>query len=259
MGARFKVQVAELSARAAPNGYTLDIRNDRLGEYFELRVPEVLRASLEVTVPQADKRDRHLLLFVRKPEENVDRFLCGHDERAWFVAAVPGGASSVSQAKEALKPALVHVRQSQVQLPNRLRHRRRNSAFLRQGEWFFVPEPNGAPGAGNNKLILRNEPLQRGAGKPHIVEQLYRTGGEVVYVCGTHPNGLTESQYRKLIQRNPEASAWGWRSMSRNMRVYARGTVRHPDHATISLPVWHQVLMNTENETDAMRNVVFID
>ncbi len=111
----------------------------------------------------------------------------------------------------------------------------------------------------NEKLILRNEPLRRGAGKPHIVEQLYRTGGEVVYVCGTHPNGLTESPYRKLIQRNPEASAWGWTAMRRNMRVYARGKVRHPDHATISLPVWHRVLMNTENETDAMRNVVFID
>jgi hypothetical protein len=29
----------------------------------------------------------------------------------------------------------------------------------------------------------RNEPLRRGAGQAHIVEQLYRVAGELVYVC----------------------------------------------------------------------------
>ena len=44
--------------------------------------------------------------------------------------------------------------------------------------------------------------------------------------------------------------------MRRNPRVYA---VRHPDHATIWLPDWHRVVLNTETETEAMRNVAFID
>jgi site-specific recombinase XerD len=35
--------------------------------------------------------------------------LCGHDEREWFVAAVPGGASSVRQAMEALQPQEVQA------------------------------------------------------------------------------------------------------------------------------------------------------
>ena len=60
-----------------------------------MRVPEPLRGSLDVNVLQADKRDRHLLLFVRPHDGKAARFLCGHDEREWFVAAVPGGASSV--------------------------------------------------------------------------------------------------------------------------------------------------------------------
>jgi len=34
--------------------------------------------------------------------------------------------------------------------------------------------------------------------------------------------------------------------MRRNPRVYARGRVRHSDHATIFLPCWHRVSMNGE-------------
>jgi len=37
----------------------------------------------------------------------------------------------------------------------------------------------------------------------------------------------------------------------------ARGRIRHPDHATITLPEWHRVVLNTETET--VRNVAFLD
>jgi len=40
---------------------------------------------------------------------------------------------------------------------------------------------------------------------------------------------------------------------------YARGTVRHRDHATIVLTFWHRVPMNTENRTRTMANVAFLD
>src|SRR5437879_12173420 len=101
MGARLKISVAP--AQGVSNEYAVDIQQDRRGEFFELRVPEALSDSLEINVLQTDKRERHLLLFVRPPEGKAARFFCGHDEREWFVAAVPGGASSVAQAKEALK------------------------------------------------------------------------------------------------------------------------------------------------------------
>jgi hypothetical protein len=38
-----------------------------------------------------------------------------------------------------------------------------------------------------------------------------------------------------------------------------KGSVRHPDHKTIWLPYWHQVVMNTETRAIAMRNVAFLD
>src|SRR5512140_561239 len=115
MGARLKVSV--LPEQRVSEDYAVDIQKDRHGEYFELRLPEMLSQRLDVNVLQTDKRDRHLLLFVRSPEGKPARFLCGHDEREWFVAAVPGGASNVVQAKEALKPLPIRNRQSLLKVP----------------------------------------------------------------------------------------------------------------------------------------------
>ena len=78
-------------------------------------------------------------------------------------------------------------------------------------------------------------------------------------IVGRKPNGLAETQYRKLIQSNPDALQWGWQTLRRNPRAYARGRVRHSDHATITLPDWHRVVLNTETETETMRNVAFVD
>jgi hypothetical protein len=47
--------------------------------------------------------------------------------------------------------------------------------------------------------------------------------------------------------------------MRRNPGVYVKGRIRHPDHATITLHVWHRVVMNTEGQSKAMRNVAFLD
>ncbi len=47
--------------------------------------------------------------------------------------------------------------------------------------------------------------------------------------------------------------------MKRNPKAYARGTVRHSDHKTITLPCWHEVLMNTENESRTMSKIAFLD
>src|SRR5213593_2345726 len=245
MGARLKVR--EVASRwrqgdrtwTSPNDFAVDIQRDGAGEFFELRVPTHLSDSLDVTVMQSEPKQRHLLLAVRKSGDKpqLDRFLCGHDEREWFVAAVPGGASSVRQAMDALQPKEVRDALARDRVSSRKRYERKNRAFRRQGEWFFVPEPLLVV---DNKLVLSNEPLRRGAGKPHLVEQLFRSGGETVHVCTKHPNGISEKEYAELLRVNPKVGRWGWRVMRRNPGVYARGTVRHSDHDTITLSFWHR-------------------
>ena len=44
--------------------------------------------------------------------------------------------------------------------------------------------------------------------------------------------------------------------MMRNPEVYARGYVRHEDHATIKFDGWHRVFINAESITSA---VSFLD
>src|SRR5947209_3839895 len=89
MGARLKVR--EIASRwqmgnlkwIDPVNYPVDIRRDRDGEFFELRVPTHLSEAVEATVLHSEPKQRHLLLLIRKTDEKpqLDRFLCGHDER----------------------------------------------------------------------------------------------------------------------------------------------------------------------------------
>ena len=255
IGARVKIgepSVRWLGGRQILHNLELDVRTDRKGEFFV--VNRNLTAIEELIVLDVQSEDRHLLLLSRENGEK-HRFLLGHDERHWFVAAIPETkpVSRVADAKLALKPDLVVA--SEGRLRRKDRDRRRNSARVRQGEWFFVP---AAQVSVSPLLILRNEPLIRSrGGKPHVCEQLYRFGGETVYVSPGAPNGLTETQYRQLS--DGERGRRNWRVMRRNPKVYVRGTVRHSDHATIRLGGWHEVVSNTEHESQAMRDVVFLD
>ena len=257
IGARIKF-ADQLSRRprAGSGVISLDIREDRDGEFFE--VVQQPGADPEVSILNVQSADRHLLLLVRNGDEK-QKFLCGHDERHWFVAAIPESApvGTVRQAKEALKPAEVQVAQGREGLRANARNRRKNSAYRRQGEWFFLPVPDFRV---EERLVLRDEPLQRGnGGKPHWVEFCYRTGGELVYVCPRRPNGITPYAYFRLLESNPKAKTWRWQTMQRNPGVYVRGRVSHADHNTIVLHGWHRVLMNTENQSQAMRSVAFLD
>ena len=55
IGARFKLRLS--ADRWETNDYAIDIRRDRQGDFFELRLEERLRDSLDASVLQADKRD----------------------------------------------------------------------------------------------------------------------------------------------------------------------------------------------------------
>lgn len=255
IGARF-ILSPEIQRRntAASAGYAIDIGRDRHGEFFQLRVAPEAEARLKLLILQARPSDRHLLLLCKGDAK--DRYLCGHDERSWFVAAVPGGASSVADAFETLKPREVRTVQGRNGLTARQRNRRRNRAFRRQGEWFFVPAPELVV---DPKLVLRDEPIRRGAGNAHLVEWLYRQGGQRVYVHRRWPNGVSEEDYSRILAQNPGIRPSEWRVMVRDPLVYARGSVRHPDHRTIVLHGWHRVLMNTETQSRAMAHMAFLD
>jgi hypothetical protein len=256
IGARLKVANRPANRFRTASALSLDVQNDRKGEFFEIaRQPGT---EAEIAVLDVQPADRHLLLLVREGKDK-SKFLCGHDERHWFVAGIPESApvGTVRQAKEALKPAEVQTAQGRLGLRAKARNRRKNAAYRRQGEWFFLPVPGFIV---DEKVILKNEPLRRGnGGKPHWADFCYRTGGETVYVCARHPNGVTEAQYKSILAGSPKAKGWGWTTMRRNPGVYVRGRIRHADHATITLHGWHRVLMNTEGQSRAMRNVAFLD
>src|SRR5215470_8840734 len=150
MGARVKLR--EAISRRAPAG--IDIRSDKRGEYFDIGVEPNDRVKYEVIDIRPDMR--HLLLMGRR-DNGKQKFLCGHDERHWFVCAVPGNSvTNVVNAMEALQPAEVRGAVSQKVKRHKDRLRRRNEAFVRQGEWFFIPAPELVV---KPKLVLRDEPI----------------------------------------------------------------------------------------------------
>ena len=247
---------AGLSAErgATDASYSIDVRNGM----FRIQCGK----AIDIKVVGLEVKDKHLLLQVTEPKVTngstaKHKFLLGHDERDWFVAAIPETftwVKDVTDAKEALKP--MEVLWMEKNLPGKMKNKRKNKARVRQGEWFFVPAPNLNA---VQLLIFKNEPLSRGAGsKPHMVDEVFRTGGEKVYVSGKFPRGISEEGYKKIITRSPNRKR-GFTMMTRNAEVFARGRVRHSDHATIFLDGWHKVVMNTEAQALSRRNLAFLD
>jgi hypothetical protein len=197
--------------------FEIDVVMRAKRECFELRSP----TGDTITAEPIDVRpkQRHLVLDVtgwRLPISG--RYLCGHDERHWFVAEVPFSrqTQTVRGAMEALKPAAILREQRRHGLRRRL-HRRKTAAYVRQGEWFFVPHPNLAVVA--DRVQMRGQ-LRRGQGKPHTAEWLYRTAD--------------------------------------GQQVYVRGRVQHADHQTIVFEDWHRVFQNTEAELVKPQRVVAV-
>jgi hypothetical protein len=253
IGARVKVGAARVTSWRNRNDAGINIRADAQGEFFDIKIDS--EDPREYRVIDLRPEQRHLLLM---SENDKAKFLCGFDERHWFVCAVPGeGVTNVRSAMEALQPTEVRqaVRSRVKRAKNRLR--RRNEAFVRQGEWFFIPEPNLAV---EESFVRRNEPLSRGGGsKAHMCQYAYRASGELVMVCDRHPAGVPMSSYGEILRNNPKARSWNWRQMRRDAEVYVRGRVWHPDHKTVILRCWHRVLMNTEHLAPGRSNVTFLD
>ena len=254
MGARAQVREPS-NIRWRPESPGIDIGVDGEGEFFDIRLARDERVEYEVVDVRPDMR--HLLLLGRR-EGKKEKYLCGHDERHWFVCAVPGASvSGVVGAMESLQPRLVRRAVIVNVKRHKTRLRRRNEAFVRQGEWFFVPAPSLLV---PQWLLLRNEPLRRaGGGKAHMCQFAYRTGGKSVWVSQKYPRGVGDAEYGRLVATNPKASRWNWQRMTRDPELYVRGRVRHSDHKTVALDGWHRVAMNTEWQAPFAGNVVFLD
>lgn len=143
MGARIKVvrtenlflgRVSRRRLRPATQqsdpGYEIDVIQARRStdESFVIRA----RTNVNPIVLNTAPRHRHLLLQIEG-----ERYLCGHDERHWFVAGVPNSAKTVREAILALRP-------EGAQQPRGRKHlfKRRTKSYVRQGEWFFTPVPD---------------------------------------------------------------------------------------------------------------------
>jgi hypothetical protein len=267
MGARVKqVEVVpqpagwrEIDARGQDRQVVLDIKRDRWGPFFEIRT--LAGSRQELLVLNAEPGKKHLLLLSRQFDRAgrvlaKQKFLCGHDERHWFVAAIPEDepVSTVAGAQMALKPMEVRLREQSLGIKREQGFRRRNAAFVRQGEWFFIPAKDVVA---DSLGLLRREPLSRGNGsKAHWAEHCYRSGGETVYVSAKYPGGLTAARYKALSEQEGKQ---GFQMMKRDAAVYVRGEITHPDHRTVHLDGWHRVFMNTENRSKAMRFLAFLD
>ncbi|HEY9715432.1 MAG TPA: hypothetical protein V6C72_18305 [Chroococcales cyanobacterium] len=234
---------------------SLDVTtNKRGGESFLIRVRQDL-ARVDLTVLEVRKDERHLVLLAKHFDRDgrptgKEHFLCGHDERHFFVALVQP-VSTVTAAKDSLKPDT--IKESEAHLSAAKRNRRKTDGFKRQGEWFFVPAEVDL----ERVVVRKNEPLRRGnRSKAHIAQFAVRKGGESVKVCSRYPNGLNATEYKELLDSDPSAAYWGWSDMVRDAEVFVKGTVRHPDHATIKLDGWHRVFMNSERVSEA---VAFLD
>jgi len=203
----FEAIGADVDVETQGRVFEIDVRQDGDREAFQLRYP--WSGTIECDVLDVKPNLRHLVLDVSPAGRTVSaRYLCGHDERHWFVASLPTDdprSRTVRGAMEALKPDIVRREQKQKGVKHR-RNRRKTAAYVRQGEWFFLPRPMMHVG----ELAVPNGTLRRNGGKPHRVDWIYQ------------PKGRDE--------------------------VFVRGEVSHPDHATLQLQVWHRVVQNNEVE-----------
>jgi hypothetical protein len=202
----FELIGAEVQVETQGRVFEIDVLQDGQREVFRLKYPQ--RDVITAEAIDVQPKRRHLVLDVsgwRLPISG--RYLCGHDEFHWFVASLPFDqrTATVRGAMEALKPEAVLREQARKGVKHR-RHRRKTAAYVRQGEWFFLPRPKMRV---DERFVVQEGELVRKGGTPHRVEWLYRLADrDETFVRGavSHPDHATihlEVWHRVL--RNTEA------------------------------------------------------
>lgn len=183
------------------------------------------RRRFEVFVP---KRDPKPARIVRKnqqgwfteqfTDERKRHFLAGMDEAHLFVAQLPRAATTVWRAHQALRGPEVKVAERGALEPT-----------VRQGEWFLVALP----------------PLEAAE-----VEAL---ASKSVAPISRH-RGIAEAGRIPRAGRQHVADE----VLVLKDRVYVRGDIRHPDHATVTLRDWRRAVPNRE-AMSAPAGVLWVD
>jgi hypothetical protein len=180
---------------------------------FELRIPK--RRAAPPTDLVVLREEKRAWVVERRTSGRARHFLCGMDEQHLFIALLPDRVTTVDGAHAALRPPELSRLERSAEKPT-----------VRQGEWFFVAIPYAEVA---EVEVLARKSLRvrhatgiaeaggiRRAGRAHVAD-------EVVVLDGV-PNRLG------LVER----------------RVYVRGSVRHPDHRTVTFPSWRRALANRE-------------
>jgi len=229
--------------RNARSPLGISVSKDKKGEYFSIRVDQTYtHIPFCIHIAETNKKLKQMVIAISytigefKALFTTQHFLIGKDECHLFVAGLNNGIS-VKKAFTELRPGSISATLSATGVKEKNWYKRKNKTFIRQGEWFFIPAalpPISMP------VVHKKEPISRNAGKPHIVDELMRVGGEVVYVKNSQV--ITKETYEHLSHRDRLRT----RQRVRGARVFVRGYVRHPDHKTIFLDGWHEVHLNRE-------------
>ena len=82
-----------------PQYHHVDVRQEKRGETF---IISCRPSRFRLQVLQADAQESHLLLMMQNSKSGeIHKYLCGHDERHWFAAAIPeeARAKNIREAK----------------------------------------------------------------------------------------------------------------------------------------------------------------
>lgn len=151
-------------------------------------------------------------------DDSKRHFLAGMDEQHLFIAQLPRGTSTVWGAHQLLRSDELK--------------RAERGAFektVRQGEWFFV------------SLLPRE-----------LAEVELEAGKHLTHV--RRDVGIAEAARLRRSGRPHIADE----VLVLGERIYVRGRVRHPDHATVSLRPWRRAIVNTESFNQP-QGVGFVD
>lgn len=170
--------------------------------------------------------------IVRKTPEEKRRFLVGMDECHLFIAQLSGGATSVRQAHDQLRPRNV---------PGGKAAKKRK--IKRQGEWFFTP-------ATDAEIEQIDDHIRQNG-----VEKNVRIGPRGRWMRG-RPHNVTESVVVNVRRRMDGARDMTFQAVPVE---FVRGRIVHPDHHALHLDGWHKVDMNTENRDGLDRFSNFVD
>jgi hypothetical protein len=112
----FPVRWNRLRSTEQPPQIVIDIRRDKASEFFEIRTAPGSRQEIDILNLQP--REKHLVLLSRQFDVQGElsakqKFLCGREEKHWFVAAIPENepVNTVIGAKIARKPEEVRTRE----------------------------------------------------------------------------------------------------------------------------------------------------